>query len=62
MNLTLYSVKSNDLQLMTKVPLWILDGALCVRESRGEMTISSLGPGIVGCGEKEIKREVPFGK
>lgn len=41
---------------MKKVPLWILDGALCVRESRGEMSISSLGPGdcgVWGRGNKE---------
>lgn len=41
---------------MKKVPLWILEGALCVRESRGERTISSLGPGdcaVWGKGNKE---------
>lgn len=54
MNFTLYSVKNNDLPPM-KVPLWILEGALRVQESRGRAPVSPLGSG--GCGAWGQRRD-----
>lgn len=62
MNLTLYSVKNNDLQVMN-VSLWILEEGLVCEIKQGKNDCHPWVVGTVGCGEKEERKsKVPFGK
>lgn len=61
MNLTLYPVKSNDLQLMN-MPLWILEGALWMKSIREEWLSSSSSGDCSMWGKEEMKSKVPIGK